>query len=88
MLQSYLGGRRKQSWETERRRDLGGRGEKEGGMGTGSGMGRGRQERSPEGQQNEWKYATSGGGRWVDTLECTRDLGGKRSSGLRGRDFR
>jgi hypothetical protein len=24
----------------------------------------------------------------VDTLECTRDLGGKRSSGLRGRDFR
>jgi len=25
-----------------------------------SGVGGGRQERSPEGQQNEWKYATLG----------------------------
>ena len=48
----------------------------------------GRQERSPEGQQNEWKYATSGGRRWGDSLESSRDLGGVRLSGLKGRDIR
>jgi hypothetical protein len=37
------------------RRDLGGRGEWEGKGGTGSGGGHGEQERSPEGQENEWK---------------------------------
>jgi hypothetical protein len=37
-------------------------GEAEGERRIGSHMGVG-QERSPEGQQNEWKYATSGGGR-------------------------
>jgi hypothetical protein len=26
--------------------------------------GRERQERSPEGQENEWKYAADGGGGW------------------------
>ena len=30
---------------------------------------RGDQERSPEGQQNEWKYATKMVGRWEDPLE-------------------
>jgi hypothetical protein len=43
----------------------------------------GRQERSPEGQQNEWKYATWGWGRWEDPLESTGDLEGERLSGLR-----
>jgi hypothetical protein len=49
-------------------------------------LGVGEQEWSPEGQQNKCKYATSevGGG----TLECTRELGGERLSGLKGRDFR
>ena len=45
--------------------------------GTWSGLGARRQERrSPKGQQNEWKYATSGwgDGRWGDPLESTRDL--------------
>jgi hypothetical protein len=36
-------------------------------------------EWSPDGQQNEWKYTTSGGGRRGDPLECTRDLGGERN---------
>jgi hypothetical protein len=41
------------------------------------------QERSPEGQENEWKYVTSGG----EPLESPRDLGGKRLSGLNGGDL-
>jgi hypothetical protein len=45
-------------------------------------------ERSPEGQHNEWKYATSGDERWGDPLESTRDLGGERLSGLKRRDLR
>ena len=47
----------------------------------------GEQERSPEGQQKESKLATSGGRRWGDSPECTRDLGGERLSGLKGRDL-
>ena len=44
----------------------------------------------PEGQQKEWKQATSGnrslgGG---DTPECTRDQEGKVLSGHEGRDLR
>jgi hypothetical protein len=31
------------------------------------------QERSPEGKENELKYAASGGGGWGDFLESTRD---------------
>jgi hypothetical protein len=30
----------------------------------------------------------AGGGRWRVPLECTRDLGGERHSGLKGRDLR
>ena len=46
----------------------------------------GRQERSPEGQQSEWKYATlgAGGRKWGDSPESTRDLGSERLSGLGG----
>ena len=60
ILQSHLGGRRKQSWSRGQRGDMCGREECEGKGGTESGM-RARQERRPEGHQNEWKYATSGG---------------------------
>jgi hypothetical protein len=42
----------------------------------------------PEGQQKEWKQATLGGRRWGDPLECTKDLGGKRLSGLKGRNLK
>jgi hypothetical protein len=42
--------------------------------------------RSPEGQQNKWKYAALGVG-WGDTLESTRDLGGERLAGLNGSDL-
>ena len=38
------------------------RGEREEESGAGSGMGWGRQKRSPEGQENEWKYAVVGHG--------------------------
>ena len=56
----------------------------EGKRGTGSDM-VGEQERRPEGQENEWKYATPGGGRWGgDPLESPRDLGGESLSGLNG----
>jgi hypothetical protein len=50
----------------------------------------GGQERSPEGQQNKWTYATSGvGGRRLgDPLECTKDLGGENLSELKVRDLR
>ena len=54
--------------------------------GTGSGME--GQERSPEGQQNEWKYAVSEGRRWEDPIVCTRTLRGERLSGLNGDDLR
>ena len=49
-----------------------------GGRGKTIRYGVGRQERSPEDQQNEWKYATSG--RWEvgGFLESIRDLEGKR----------
>jgi hypothetical protein len=40
---------------------------------------------SPEGQQKEWKQATSG---WEHPPECTRDLGGRRFPGLKERDLR
>ena len=42
-----------------------------------------REDRSPEGQQNEWKYAASGVGRLGDPLESTRDLEGEKPSGHR-----
>jgi len=44
------------------------------------------QERSPEGQENEWKYAVLGRERCVGggALESTRHLGGERLSGLNG----
>jgi hypothetical protein len=45
-------------------------------------------DRSPEGQQKEWKQATSGGRRSRDPPECTRDLGCDRVSGLKMRDLR
>ena len=42
----------------------------------------------PEGQQIEWKQASLGGTEWGNPLECTRDLGGKRLSGLKGWDLK
>jgi hypothetical protein len=44
----------------------------------------GDKEQSPKEQHNEWRYATSGDGRWGDHLECTRDLGSERISRLKG----
>ena len=38
--------------------------------------------------QKEWKQSTSGGRRWRDPPECTRDLGDERHSGLKGRVLR
>jgi hypothetical protein len=48
----------------------------------------GRKGDSPEDQQKERNQANSGGRRWWNPLECTRDLGGERLSGLKGRDLR
>jgi hypothetical protein len=47
-----------------------------------------KKDRRPEGQQKEWKQGTYGDRRLGDPLECTRDLGGKRLSGFKGRDLR
>ena len=66
------------------RRDLGGQGEERGNR---IRYGEGEQERSPESQENEWKYAALEGGKWGDLLESTRNLGGKRISGLSGSDL-
>jgi hypothetical protein len=43
---------------------------------------KGGQERSPEGQEKEWKQAALGNGRQGDPLESTRDPGGETLSGL------
>jgi hypothetical protein len=48
----------------------------------------GDRNEAPRFQQNEWKQATLGGRRWEDPLECTKDLGSERLSGLKGRDVR
>jgi hypothetical protein len=54
-------------------------------VGKGTEKGRGEHDqvlaggnRTSEGQQKEWKQATSGGKRWEDPAESTKDLGGKR----------
>jgi hypothetical protein len=62
MLQSHWRGRKKQSEEAEGGRYLGARGEGKGKNGNmnRNGGGMGRLERSPEGQHNEWKFATLG----------------------------
>jgi hypothetical protein len=65
-------------------------------VGKGTGRGRGEHDQvltwgkglKPWKSQKEWKQATSGGRRWRDLPECTRDLGGKTLSGLIGRDLR
>jgi len=44
-------------------------------------------DRSLEGQQKEWKQATSGGRRLGLPPDYTRNLGGERLSGLKGRDL-
>jgi hypothetical protein len=79
MLQSYL----EQIITGDRGKDLGGRGEREERKEEQDQVWRVGQERSPEGQENEWKYVTSGG----EPLESPRDLGGKRLSGLNGGDL-
>ena len=48
----------------------------------------GEQDRSSEGQQKEWKQASSRCRRWVYPLECPKDLGGERISGCKGRDLK
>ena len=61
-LQSHLEGTTKISWEAEVGRDLCGSVEEEEKKGTGFAIG--GQERSPEGQENVWKYAVSRWERW------------------------
>jgi hypothetical protein len=61
MLQSHLGGRRKQSREAEGERNLGGRGKGEGEQDQ---VWRGRQERSSVGQHNECNHVNSGSEMW------------------------
>jgi hypothetical protein len=47
-----------------------------------------KQNGSPEGQQKEWKQATSGGSRGLENpLECTRDLGGEKPTFLWSPNF-
>lgn len=54
--------------------------------GAGSGM-RG-QERAPEGQKNDWKYATAWDGVQGEPLESSRVLGCERLQGLKVGDLR
>jgi hypothetical protein len=46
-----------------------------------------RQERSPEGQENEWKYAALRGRGRGDPLERPRDMGYEWLPGLNGDDL-
>ena len=46
-----------------------------------------RQERDPEGQENEWKYAATESRRQGEPLESPRDLGCERLPGLNGDDI-
>jgi hypothetical protein len=46
------------------------------------------QERSPEGQENEWKWAALETWNWGEPLESTRELGGEILSGIIGGDIR
>jgi hypothetical protein len=86
MPQSHLAGRRKQS--QEKGRDLGEKGDREEGnmiryWGVGwIGL-------KPQGlaERIGLKQATLEGW-WGNLLECIRDLGGERLSGLKGRDLR
>jgi hypothetical protein len=48
----------------------------------------GEQNHSSEGQQKEWKQASSGSRRMVDPPECNRDLEGETFPGLEERDLR
>jgi hypothetical protein len=41
-----------------------------------------RQERDPEGQENEWKYAAAGGGVKGESLGSLQDLKCERLSGV------
>jgi hypothetical protein len=73
-------------------------GQREGGTWVEEGTGRGKcniirywggeRNCSTEGQEKEWKWASSEYRRWDSHLECTRDLGGERLSGLKGRHLR
>jgi|UPI00000E9F01 hypothetical protein len=79
MPQFHLGGRRKQP---QGGREGPGRGER----GTWLGIGWEKRTEIPEGQQKEWKHATSGGRRFGGgghAPECTRDLRGERLSELK-----
>jgi hypothetical protein len=74
-------GREGPGWETEG----------EGGTGPSMAMGGWgkRQERSPEGQQKEWKYATLGDEKLEGgPLESSRGLRSERLSELKGKDLR
>jgi hypothetical protein len=94
MSQIHLGGRRMQSQGAEKGRDLGGRGDKEGKQTQYQVLGvcgawRVGLDRNTEGPAKNCKQVTLGGRRCVcrGALECTRDLGDERLSGLNGRDF-
>ena len=86
MPQSYLGGRRKQSpdgvGETWVGKEMGGRGEYDHVLGEVN-----RTEALRPRRKNGNRQPQEGGG-GRDPLECTRDLGGERLSGLEGRDLR
>ena len=64
------------------------------GPGWGEDLGRGKGEQDQVwvwgigGPKKGWKQATLRGRRWGDPLECTRDLGGERLSGFKGRNLR
>jgi hypothetical protein len=62
----------------QRERDLGGRWEK----GKRDRRYLSKQERSPEHQDNEWKYAALGEGEWNKPLESSRYLACERLPGL------
>jgi hypothetical protein len=47
----------------------------------------GRQERSPEVQENKWKYIAAGSRLWGNPLESPRDPGWGRPTGLNMADF-
>jgi hypothetical protein len=85
ILQFYIDRRTKLPWEAKGWRNLDRREKGEGKKKQDQVSG--RQERSPRGQENEWKYAAVWGIGLGEPLECPRLLNCERIPGLNGVEF-
>jgi hypothetical protein len=69
-------------------KELGAKGDTEGKRGTRSGIGWGKRIKALRASRRNGNGQPGEIGGWGDPPECTRDLGGERISGLKGKNFR